>query len=922
MNWLRIVRARVVGFFRKEELEGEIDEELRFHVAMRTQENIARGMSPVEAAQAAERQFGNVDHIKDEWRDVSGGGGLESFVHDVRFAARMLMKDRAFTVVAVLALALGIGANTALFTVLSDVLLRPLPYREAEAIMSLAPRHNTGLTTLSYPDFLDLREQNRVFERLGAFRSGSFLVRTENGEPARVRGASVTSDIFPMLGVKPALGRVFSRDDDEPGARVVIISHRMWEEQFGKAANVTRATLAVDGSDHRIVGVMPAGFRFPVQNDPAQFWVTFARQLEPLPNGTRPFPYSRAAHFIYVLGRLKPGLTVEDASADVNAIANQLAVQYPDTNRNYATYTVAPWLEAITRQVRPALLTLIGAAVFALGVACANVANLLLARASTRRKEIALRIALGAGRMRILRQLLTESLLLATIAGCAGLVIALLGTHYIVSALPQDFPRAAEITPDARVLGFAVLVTALTSCFFGLLPGWRSAQTPVAPILNDASTGASDTPRGRRARNALVVVEIISACILLGGACFFIDNLARLQAAPLGFDPQHVLTATVSMPDDGLPNLPERSTAFFRAALDRLVRTEGVESASVVSRLPLSGATSITDFAIDGRPLAGPDQPLAQPHIVAPGYFRTLRVPVMAGRDFHADDQRDSPPVVIINETLAQRIFPGENPLGKRITPGVFIGTPAPLEREIVGVVGDVRTDMLATQQPLQVYIPVAQTPLRELTLVVRSGEAPDDLFRAIKSLIAELHDGVAVAAPITMDERVSGSVAAPRLNSTLLAAFASVAVVLTAIGVYGVMAYSVAQRRHEIGIRLALGASEAAIFRLVAGEGLRLAGGGLLVGTLLTTLMLPALQAFGSEGLRNHPAVVPLSVSVVGLVAFVACWVPARRAAREQPLVALGAQSATATARVVRRSGWQRQRERVYEAPPVSSPR
>jgi predicted permease len=530
MNWLRVVRARVIGFFRKEELEEEIDEELRFHVAMRTQENIARGMSPSEAAREAQRRFGNVDHIKDEWRDVSGGGALESFVYDVRFGARMLMKERAFTLVAVLALALGIGANTALFTVLSNVLLRPLPYREAEAIMSLGPRHNTGLTTLSYPDFLDIREQSSVFERLGAFRSGSFLVRTEKGEPARVRGATVTSDIFPLLGVKPALGRTFSRTDDEPGRRVVIISHRMWEEQFGKAANVTRATLAIDGADHAIIGVMPPSFAFPVQNEPAQFWATFAKQLELLPDGTRPFPYSRSAHFIYVLGRLKPGMTVEDASANVNTIAAQLAVQYPDTNRNYASYTVAPWLEAITRQVRPTLLTLIGAAVFALGVACANVANLLLARASTRRKEIALRIALGAGRMRILRQLLTESLLLAAIAGCAGLLIALVGTSYIVSALPRDFPRAAEIAPDGRVLGFAVLVTALTSCFFGLLPGLRSARTPVASILNDASTGASDTPPGRRARNALVLVEIVSACILLGGACFFINNLARLQA--------------------------------------------------------------------------------------------------------------------------------------------------------------------------------------------------------------------------------------------------------------------------------------------------------------------------------------------------------------------------------------------------------
>jgi putative ABC transport system permease protein len=774
----------------------------------------------------------------------------------------MLLKDRAFTIVAVLALALGIGANTALFTVLSNVLLNPLPFPEAETIVAIGPRHSSGLTTSAYPDFLDLREQSRTFERLGAYRSGSFLVRTENGEPARVRGATVTSDIIPLLGVKPAIGRVFSRSEDEPGSRrVAVISHQMWEEQFAKAPNVTRATLTVDGFDYAIIGVMPAGFQFPIENDPAQFWTTFARQLDPLPDGSKPFPYRRAAHFLYLLGRVKAGVTVEDARRDVNTIAQHLAHLYPETNRNYATYRVTSWLEAITRQVRPALLMLIGAALFTLAVACANVANLLLARASTRRKEIALRMAMGAGRMRILRQLLTESLLLAALGGVSGLLLALAGTRYIVAALPANFPRAGEIAPDAKVLGFALLVTALTSCLFGLAPGWRSAKTRIAPLLNDASTGASDTRRGRRARNTLVVVELVSAFILLGSACFFMDNLARLRAAPLGFDPDNVLSATVSMPNDELPNLSARAALFFAEALDRLAGIDGVESASVVSRLPLSGSTSITDFGIGGRAIASPDKPLSEPHMVAPGYFRTMRVPIIAGRDFNAGDRRDSTPVVIINQAIAERIFPGENPIGKRITPGVFIDSPAPLEREIVGVVGDVRSDMLAAELPMQVYIPIAQCPLRELTLVVRSAEAPHDLLVAIKAVITELHDGVAVAAPMTMEERVHGSVAAPRLNSTLLAAFASVAVVLTTIGVYGVMAYSVAQRRHDIGIRIALGAQKRHVLRLVLGEGVRLIALALALGAALTAMACRcstssrlAHQAIACRSSRSRP--------------------------------------------------------------------
>ena len=923
MNWLRVTRARLIGFFRKEELEGEIDEELRFHVAMRTQENVARGMSPSEAARQAQRQFGNVDHIKDEWRDVSGGGALESFVHDVRFAARMLMKDRAFTAVAVLALALGIGANTALFTVLSDVLLRPLPYSDAHEIMSLGPRHRSvpnGMSAASFPDFLDLREQNRVFERLGAYRGASFVVRADRGEPAQLEGAWITSDLFPLLGVKPIVGRGFTRADDEPGRRFALISHDLWEKEFGKAANVTQAVLKIDGAEYAILGVMPRGFRFPIQNDPAQFWITFASELAPLADGSRPYPFRRAAHFLRLLGRLKPGVTQEEARADVNAVAAKLAEQHPDTNRNYASYIVVPWLEAITTQVRPVLLMLVGAAAFARCVACATVATLLLARASTRRKEIALRSVLGAGRGRILRQLLTESLLLASIGGVAGLVLALVATRYLVAALPSNFPRAAEIAPDARVLAFVLLVTAVTSCLFGLAPGWRFAKTKLGPLLNDASTGASDTPRGRRARNVLIIVEIVLAFALLAGAGFFITNLMTLRASPLGFDPQNVVTAHLSFPDDGTTEVSQRSVRFFGQVSDRAARLDSVQSASLVSRLPLSGSTSITDLGIAGRDYAPADRPLVEPHIVTPGYFRTMRIPILSGRDFDARDVKDAPLAVIINSALAQRLFPGENPIGQRITPGIFVDLPAPVEREIVGVVGDVRTDMLATEQPLQVYLPLPQCAWRELTLVARTALPADDLLSELKAIVADLDDDVSVAAPGTLQQRVTGGIATPRLNSTLLAAFAAVAVVLTAIGVYGVMAYSVAQRRHEICIRLAFGAPESAIFRLVLREGLGLAACGIVVGALLAALMLPALQAFAPQGLSNHAAIIALTAVLLGVVAFAACWLPARRAAREQPLVALGTQRATPTARVVRRSAWRRHRERVYEAPPVSS--
>ena len=894
MNWLRLARARLIGFFHKEELEEEIDEELRFHVAMRTQENIARGMSPAEAARDAQRQFGNFDHIKDEWRDVSGGGALESFVHDVRFAARMLRKERAFTAVAVLALALGIGANTALFTVLSNVLLRPLPYPDAHEIMSVTMRDSINpddaAFPLSYPDFVDFRAATTVFERFGAFRSGSFVVRSNGGEAARVQGARVTSDIFPLVDAKPALGRTFVRQEEEPGGRAAIISHGMWEKHFGKAANITSASLTVNGLIHSIIGVMPPGFRFPVQNDPAEFWITFASDLEPLPDGAPSYPLRRDSHFLRVLGRLNPGFTAEQADAELDTIAKALAAKYPDTNALYDGCHIQPWLAQITREVRPMLLMLIGAAFFTLCVACANVANLLLARASTRGKEIAIRAALGAGRRRIFRQLLTESLLLALIGGVAGLLLAAGATHYIVSALPNDFPRISEIAPDGRVLAFTVIVTGLTTCLFGVAPGWRCARARLVPLLSDVGAEFSDAPGGRRARRVLVVVEMVLAFVLLAGACVFITNLARLQSTPLGFDPQNVVTANVFVPDDKDPALPHRVASFAERLVAELSQQQGVQAASVISRLPLTDTYTVADFEIAGRAIPAAELPLGEPHITTPGYFRTMRIPLQRGRDFDSRDRRDGAQVVIVNETLAQRYFPGEDALGKRITPGLFSDPAGPLAREIIGIVADVPASMLGGERMPQFYLPLSQYMWIDLMLAVRSEAAPNDLFQAIESLVSKLDPNVAIGATGTMQERVASAVAAPRLNTTLLGAFATVAVVLTAIGVYGVMAYSVAQRRHEIGVRLALGATGRAVFRLVLSEGVRLIAYALVLGALFSAALFPVLEVFADGAVGHEAAIVFFSAVLLGLVALVACWLPARRAAAQHPVRALSA--------------------------------
>lgn len=890
MHAIRVARARLTGLFRKEQLEDELDEELRFHLAMRAQENIAGGMSEPDALRSASSQFGDIDRVKDACRDVSGGGLLEVLWRDVRFAARVLLKDRGFTAVAVLALALGIGANTALFTVTSSVLLRPLPFPEPQRLMSVwshesaAPEH---AITWSYPDFLDLQSQNQSFERLGAFRPNDYVVQNNGGESSAIEGALVTSDIFALLGVKPAIGRSFTQADDEPGARAVVISDAFWQERFGRAAAITMAKVTLDGEDYNIVGVMPPEFRFPVQNKPAQLWTTFAREREPFAT-TPPVTTRRDSHFLAVLGRLRDGVTPAAAEADLRGITAALAARFPETNRPFDSCSVTSRLDDITRRVRPALIMLIGAALCVLGVACANVANLLLARASTRQKEIAVRSALGAGRGRILRQLLTESLLLAIFGGAGGLLLALAGTPAIVALLPANFPRATEIAPDLKVLAFSGVITLATSCFFGFAPAWRSARCELARVLNDCSRGAGETPHGRRTRNVLVVTEMVLAFVLLAGAVFLIRNLWRLEHASPGFNPDGLLTAQVSVARTTLPNAPEKIAGVLHDLIARVATTPGVYLASGVSPLPVTGFFPISDYSIRGRSIPKPELPRAEPHIVEPNYFRTMEVPLRQGRDFDERDQRQSTQVVIINDALARESFPNESALGKFITPGTSDDGVMP-EREIIGVVADVKCDSLGREAKPEVYLPHSQCASSELALVVRGELSREALDRALRNAAAQLDGAVAIDHPRTMESYIEAAVAQPRLNSTLLAAFALVAVVITAIGVYGVMAYSVAQRRHEIGLRLALGAQKTAVFRLVIGQALRLIGWSVLIGSVCSFLATPLLQRFAYGAGADEGSTIILVALLLSAVALLAGWLPAERAASDDPLVAIG---------------------------------
>jgi predicted permease len=891
MNPLRVARARLLGLFRKAQLDDELDEEMRFHVAMRAQENVARGLPEPEAWRQAARAFGNVARLKDECRDVSGGGALEILWRDVRFAARMLLKDRAFTAIAVLALALGIGANTALFTVMSSVVLRPLPFPQPDRILSVRshkPDDRAHPIVWSYPDFVDLRSRNHSFEQLGAFRPASFVVSNNGGESTAIEAALVTPEVFAALGVKPELGRTFTRADNEPGARSVIISHRMWEERFGRAAGVTDTNVTLDGEEYRIIGVMPPDFRFPIQNRPAQLWTTLARELQPPTNGGVSVATRRDAHFLAIIGRLRDGVTAEAAGAEMREITAALGEQFPDTNRPFDSCSVSPWLADLTRNVRPALMMLNGAALCVLGIACANVANLLLARGSTRQKEIAVRSALGAGRGRILRQLLTETLLLAALGGAGGLLIALIGTPAIVALLPANFPRAGEITPDVKVLAFTVGITIATSCFFGFAPAWRSARCEPARVLNDCSRAASETPHGRRTRNALVVAEMVLAFVLLSGAVFLIRNLWRLEHASPGFNPRGLLALEVAVPPTNAFDTSKYAVAIYQDLMSRLPNATGIEAVSAVAPLPVSGTFPTVDYAIRGRAIAKPELPLAEPHIILPNYFRTMEIAFKAGRDFDARDSRGAAPVVIINEALARASFPHENPIGKCITPGMADDGRID-EREIVGVVADVKCDSLSREAKPELFVPHTQCATAELALLVRGDLSEEALLRTVRDVAANMDIAIAIEPPRSMESYIAAAVAQPRLNSTLFAAFALVAVVITAIGVYGVMAYSVAQRRHEIGIRLALGAQKLAVFRLVISDALRLVGWSVVIGGLGSFAATPVLRRFAyGAGADEGPTILLVAFLLAG-TALVACWLPAQQAANEDPLVAIG---------------------------------
>ncbi len=804
---------------------------------------------------------------------------------DIRYGLRVLVKSPSVSIVATIALALGIGANTAIFSVVNAVLLRPLPFPNSDQLMSVfeSDRVRGGVRgSYSYPNFFDLRDQNHVFEHVAAYHDNDFTL-TGQGQPVMLHGAMASADLFSVLGVTPMLGRTFTPAEDKltESGRVVVLSERLFAGRFNSDASIVNKTITLNGHSFTIIGVMPKGFEFPIQNDPLDLWTTIAEDAA----GETPITSQRGAHFLRVIGRLKPGVSQLQAQSEADTIGARLAQQYPDTNTNKGI-RIEPTLQALVGDVRPALLILLGAVACVLLIACANVANLLLARAMTRHKEMAVRSALGASRLRVVRQLLTESLLLSLAGGVLGLGLAIWWSDLLIALGKQDIPRAIQVGLDWRVLGFTLSVTLLTGFVFGLVPALQLSKTDLTESLKEGR-GAGAAARKNRIRGVLVVAELAIAVVLLVSAGLLMQSFWRLQHVNSGLQAQNVLTFNVSIPEVRYSS--EKQARFFRDLTNRLRSLPGVQSASAALPLPLSGDRFVISFQIEGRPVAPKDEPAADLFMTEPDYFRTLGIPLLQGRDFNERDDHNSTPVVIVSDQFARQFFPGENPIGKRFKPGLSSWENEKSQmREIIGVVGDIRNRALNTEPKPVYYLPQSQVPFNELAIVTKTSNDPRALINAVTREVQSMDAELPVFNAKTMDEYVSSSVAAPRFNTTLLAIFASVALVLTVIGLYGVMSYSVAQRTNEIGIRMALGAQTSDVLRMIVKDGAKIVAIGLLLGiggALALTRLLESLL-FGVT--TRDPLTFVSIAALLSVVAMLACYIPAWRATRVDPLEAL----------------------------------
>jgi putative ABC transport system permease protein len=804
---------------------------------------------------------------------------MNTFVQDLRYAARMLYKNRGFTAVALLALALGIGANTAIFSVVNSVLLRPLPFRDPQRLLMIwenyQQRGGPEREWAAPADFRDFRDQAQSFEHVVAL-GGWGPTLTGQDDPEDLLGAVVSHDTFAMLGIEPALGRSFRPDEDQAGAeRVVVLSHQLWQRRFSADASIIGKNVTLSGDSYTVIGVMPRGFTFPILNN-TDIWRPIGPLLAANPG------CDRGCVTLRLIAKLKPEVSIEVARAEMAGITQQLAARFPESNKGVGA-TLVPLHEQLVGDVRPAMLVLFGAVGLVLLIACANVANLLLARAAAREKEVAIRAALGASRARLIRQHLTESLLLAVIGGGLGLLIAFWMVDLLVSVAPKGTPRIGEVAIDALVLAFTFGTAVLTGMAFGLAPALLSSRANFNSTLKEGGRDTSATSRGARVRSVLVISEVALALMLLIGAGLLIKSFLNLQRVDPGFNPNRVLRLDVSLPRTRYPER-NQAAAFYKELIDRVAALPGVQSAGAVSSLPLSGGSTDGNFAIEGAPPAEPDRlPVAWYSSVTPNYFRAMGIRLLKGRELTEADNADAPKTVVISESMARRYFNDQDPLGKRI---VFGGGKD--LREIVGVVSDVKSFGLNLDARPSMYYPHAQNPARGMSIVIRTQGDTSTLAAATRGQVSAIDRNLAVSNIMTMEQLVGASLSEPRFVLLLLGTFASVAMLLSAIGVYGVVSYSVTQRSHEIGVRMALGAQMSDVLKLVVRQGMTLVLGGVGLGLIaafgLSRVMESLLFGVSATDVTTFGVT---SAILVG-VALGACFVPAWRATKVDPMESL----------------------------------
>jgi putative ABC transport system permease protein len=865
------------NLFHKDRVDQEFTEEIQAYLDMVTEENIRQGLTPQEARRNALVEVGGVEQVQERVREIRMGQFIETTWRDIRFGVRALVHSPIFAVVTVLSLALGIGANTAIFSVVNGLLLRPLPYPESEQIVDVwhtPPQQSfPGLDrfSVSPANYLDWKAQSNAFEQMAIYTYTGLSLSTSN-DPLPLIGAAVSSDFFSVLRTNAMQGRTFTPDEEQPGRdQVVVISHGLWQRAFGANPNIVGQTLTLNSRSFTVVGIMPAGFQLPREAD---LWVPLAWDDKER--------QTRSIHDYIVIARLKQNVSLPQAQAEMSTISTRLEQQYPEENSGWGA-VVIPLREDLVGDIRTALLVLFSAVGFVLLIACANVANLMLARGANRQKEIAVRIALGAGRARLVRQLLTESVLLAVTGGVLGLLLAVWGSRMLVRL--GNLPNSGDIGIDTWALGFTLLVSFAAGIIIGIVPALQFTKSSLSETLKQGSGRTGGSPMKQHTRKALVVSEVALSLVLLIGAGLMIRSFWKLQNVDPGFDTSNALTMSVALTPIRYSE-PHQQLAFLDRAMEQIRAVPGVVSVGTTTTIPLAGGGSTQPFSIEGRPTGTiAEQPMAQTRYISPDYFKAIGIPLRQGRFFSDQDRDNSVPVIIISEAMARRFWPGENPIGKRLTPSFHSKEGA---REIVGVVGDVKARGLDSDASTMMYLPYKQAPRPFMSFVVRTSSNPESLVQPVSRAIYSIDKEQALTDVQTMDQVLMQSLSDRRFNMTLLLTFAGVALVLAAVGVYGVMNYTVTLRRRELGIRMALGAKASDVLRLVLRQGLTLTligvGAGLISAYALTRLMASLLYGVTATDYLTFASVSAVLI-VVGLAA---SFVPARRATKVDPTIAL----------------------------------